>query len=129
MHRGADSRLEDVEWTERRWDGAAAYSESKLCDVLLAFGVARRWPDVRSNAVDPGWVATRMGGPGAPDDLGSGCRTQVWLAVSDDVAAKGSRTYFHHQRPRASDPATLDPARQDELLETCRRYSGVTLPD
>jgi len=129
MHRSADLRLEDVEWTERRWDGPAAYSESKLCDVLLAFGVARHWPDVRSNAVDPGWVATKMGGPGAPDDLDSGSRTQVWLAVSDDVAAKGSGTYFYHQRPRAPHPAALDPARQDELVGICRRFSGVLLPD
>ena len=60
MHRGADASLDDVEWRKRRWDGAAAYSESKLYDVLLAFGVARRWPSVLSNAVDPGWVATKM---------------------------------------------------------------------
>src|SRR5215467_11387741 len=41
----------------------SAYAESKLCDVLLAFAVARRWKDVKSNALEPGWVATKMGGP------------------------------------------------------------------
>ena len=45
---------------------------------------ARRWPDVLSNTVDPGWVPTRMGGPGASDDLGQGHLTQVWAPVSDE---------------------------------------------
>src|SRR3954451_11637103 len=49
-------------------DGAS-YSDSKLFVTALAVAVARLWPDVLSNAVDPGWVPTRMGGPGAPDDL------------------------------------------------------------
>ena len=127
MHRGADSSMEDVEWTKRRWRGAAAYAESKLCDVLLAFAVARRWPKVLSNAVDPGWVPTRMGGPGAPDDLDDGSRTQAWLAVSDDPAALVSGRYFHHLRPRDPDPACHDVSRQEKLLEICARLSGVAL--
>jgi len=48
-------------------------AESKLCDVLLAFAIARRWKDVKSNALEPGWVATKMGGPSAPNDLHQGC--------------------------------------------------------
>ena len=127
MHRGADASLEDVGWTKRRWRGAAAYAESKLCDVLLAFAVARRWPGVFSNAVDPGWVPTRMGGPGAPDDLEDGYRTQVWLAVSDDPAALVSGKYFHHLRPKQPDPATHEVGRQEKLLEICRSLSGVAL--
>jgi NAD(P)-dependent dehydrogenase (short-subunit alcohol dehydrogenase family) len=127
MHRGADASLDDVDWTKRRWRGAAAYAESKLCDVLLAFAVARRWPTVFCNAVDPGWVPTRMGGPGAPDDLEEGYRTQAWLAVSDDPAALVSGKYFHHLRPKAPDPATHDVARQDKLLEICGRLSGIAL--
>jgi NAD(P)-dependent dehydrogenase (short-subunit alcohol dehydrogenase family) len=127
MHRGADSSLDDVEWTRRRWRGAAAYAESKLCDVLLAFAVARLWPDVSSNAVDPGWVPTRMGGPAAPDDLVEGYRTQVWLAVSDDPAARVSGKCFHHLRPVQPDPATHDVGRQEKLLEICGRLSGVVL--
>ena len=127
MHRGADASLDDVEWTKRRWRGAAAYAESKLCDVLLAFAVARRWPTVFSNAVDPGWVPTQMGGSAAPDDLEDGYRTQVWLAVSDNPAALVSGEYFHHLRPRQADPATHDVARQEKLLEICGRFSGVAL--
>ena len=56
MHRGADSSLQDITWTKRRWQGAAAYAESKLYDVLPAFAVAKRWPDVLSNALEPGWA-------------------------------------------------------------------------
>jgi NAD(P)-dependent dehydrogenase (short-subunit alcohol dehydrogenase family) len=127
MHRGGETGLLDLEWTARRWDGAAAYSESKLCDVLLAFGVARRWPGVLANAVDPGWVATKMGGAGAPDDLDDGRRTQVWLAVSDEPAACVSGRYFHHLRPKAPHPKTQDAALQDRLLDFCGRVSGVAL--
>jgi NAD(P)-dependent dehydrogenase (short-subunit alcohol dehydrogenase family) len=68
MHSGGDPSLEDLQWRERRWSGTQAYSDSKLFDLALAFAVARRWPDVLSNAVTPGWVATKMGGAGAPDD-------------------------------------------------------------
>jgi NAD(P)-dependent dehydrogenase (short-subunit alcohol dehydrogenase family) len=51
MHYGAGPHLEDLLWTKRPWRGSEAYAESKLHDVLLAFAVARRWPDVRSNAL------------------------------------------------------------------------------
>ena len=84
MHRGGDGSLRDIDWVERRWDATAAYSESKLYLTALAFAVARRWPGVLSNAVDPGWVPTKMGGAGAPDDLTMGYLTQTWLAVSND---------------------------------------------
>jgi NAD(P)-dependent dehydrogenase (short-subunit alcohol dehydrogenase family) len=127
LHRGADASLDDVEWKERRWNGSEAYGESKIADVLLAFAVARLWPDVLSNAVDPGWVATKMGGAGAPDSLEDGVATQAWLAVSDDPKARVSGKYFHHLQAKAPDPAASDTARQDELLELCRRFSSVTL--
>jgi NAD(P)-dependent dehydrogenase (short-subunit alcohol dehydrogenase family) len=127
MHRGANSSLDDVEWVQRRWQGAEAYAESKLHDVLLAFAVARRWPDVLSNALEPGWVPTKMGGPGAPDDMDQAHRTQVWLAVSNDPEALVSGQYFYHLRLRAADPAVHDVARQEQLLDICRRLSGIAL--
>src|SRR4051794_14988968 len=87
MHTGGDGRLDDPQWKSRRWNGSQAYWDSKLFDLMRAFGVAGRWPKVLSNGVDPGWVPTKMGGAGAPDDLPSGVATQAWLAVSNDRAA------------------------------------------
>ncbi len=77
LHRGAGTGLDDLPWRKRRWQGLPAYAESKLHDVLLAFAMARQWPDVLSNALEPGWVATRMGGAGAPDDLAKAHLTQA----------------------------------------------------
>jgi NAD(P)-dependent dehydrogenase (short-subunit alcohol dehydrogenase family) len=129
LHRGASARLDDLTWKSRAWNGSAAYAESKLFDALIAFGVARRWPDVLSNALEPGWVATRMGGANAPDDMDQGRRTQVWLAVSDAPEARVTGRYFRFQRERAPDPQTASVELQDRLLAECGRLSGVALPD
>ena len=129
MHRGGEADLGDPQWTRRRWNGSQAYSDSKLFDVVLAFAVARRWPGVLSNAVDPGWVPTRMGGRGAPDDLTLGGMTQAWLAASDDAAATVSGGYFHHQKPRDVHPAARDIRVQEQLLAYCASLTGVTLPE
>ena len=127
MHLGGDSTLRDPQWSARRWNGSQAYADTKLQDVLLAFGVAQRWADVSSNVVSPGWVATRMGGPGAPDDLDQAHDTQAWLAVSDDAEAQGTGGFYYHQRPGDVHPAALDPELQDRLLEYCRELSGIAL--
>ncbi|BAN24697.1 SDR family NAD(P)-dependent oxidoreductase [Caballeronia insecticola] len=127
MHHGSRANLGDIEWTQRRWNGAQAYAESKFMDVLLALAVARRWPDVLSNALEPGWVPTKMGGPSAPDNLDLAHRTQAWLAVSDDDDARVSGRYFFHMRERACDPSARDEALQDKLIAICERLSGVKL--
>ena len=129
MHRNADAHLDDLTWVTRPWRGAEAYAESKLHDVLLAFAVARRWPGVLSNALEPGWVATRMGGRSAPDDIDQAHRTQVWLAVSDDPAAQTTGGYFYHLRARSPNPVVYDTGLQDRLVEACRRLSGIALGD
>jgi NAD(P)-dependent dehydrogenase (short-subunit alcohol dehydrogenase family) len=128
MHRGGDAALEDPQWTKRPWNGAQAYSDSKLFDVALAFAVARRYPAVLSNSLEPGWVPTKMGGPAAPDDLSLAPVTQAWLAASDDPAARVTGSYFYHQRPRAVHPAASDSAFQDRLLEYCTSLTGIALP-
>ena len=120
MHQHADANLDDILWRKRRWNGSTAYAESKLHDAMLAFAVARRWPDVLSNAVEPGWVATRMGGPGAPDDIDQAHLTQAWLAASDDPVARTTGGYFYHLKPRQPNP-------QDSLLTICEEISGVDM--
>jgi NAD(P)-dependent dehydrogenase (short-subunit alcohol dehydrogenase family) len=128
LHQDGDASLKDLLWEQRPWQGLQAYSDSKLHDELLAFAVARLWPDVFANALEPGWVPTKMGGPGAPDDLDAAHRTQVWLAVSNDSRAAVSGKYFYHMQLRAPKPQTLDAKRQEILLERCRHLSGVELP-
>lgn len=129
MHHGADDTLKDLTWTTRPWNGSSAYADTKLHDVILAFAVARRWPEVYSNALEPGWVATKMGGPSAPDDLDAAPRTQVWLATSDDPQALVSGKYFFHMKRRAAHSAASNEATQEKLLAECARLSGVPFPE
>jgi len=128
LHREGDASLKDMDWEKRPWNGFSAYSDSKLYDVILAMAVARKWPDVLSNAVHPGWVATKMGGRGAPDSLEEGPATQAWLASSDEPAALVSGSYFFHRRVEAAHPAASKMDVQELLLENCRRFSGVGMP-
>ena len=127
LHQGGDPDLRDLQWRRRRWSGSQAYANSKLFDVVLAFAVARLWPQVLSNAVDPGWVPTKMGGPSASDDLEQGAATQVWLAVSDERGAKVSGQYFYHKRTRAAHPAASDVTLQNGFLAACEQLTGVRL--
>jgi NAD(P)-dependent dehydrogenase (short-subunit alcohol dehydrogenase family) len=128
MHRHADANLDDILWRRRRWNGSQAYAESKLHDAMLAFAIARRWPDVLSNALEPGWVPTKMGGPGAPDDMDQAHQTQAWLAAGDDPTAQVTGTYFYHLKRIEPNPQDTDPALQDRLLAICAEISGVALP-
>jgi hypothetical protein len=89
--------------------------------------VARYWPTVLSQAVDPGWVATKMGGPRAPDDFDKGYLTQTWLAVSDDPAAIVSGRYWHHRQPRTPAKEVSDARFQDRLLERLTELTGLPL--
>jgi NAD(P)-dependent dehydrogenase (short-subunit alcohol dehydrogenase family) len=127
MHRGGSGSVRDFDWTERRWNSSQAYADSKLYVTALAFAVARHWPDVLSNAVDPGWVATKMGGASAPDDFEEGYLTQTWLAVSGDPAATVSGRYWHHRRPLPPAKEVEDPVFQDQLSARLAEMTGVSL--
>ncbi len=129
MHRSGDASLIDLAWNSRPWSESSAYSDSKLHIVILAFAVSRKWPDVLSNAVEPGWVATKMGGSGAPESVEDGAKTQVWLAVSRDKEAMVSGEYFYHQKPRNFHPAAIDEAVQEKFLSECARLSGIAFPE
>ncbi len=105
-----------------------SYSDSKLYVTMLSMAVARLWPDVYSNTVDPGWVPTKMGGAGAPDDLQKGYETQSWLAVSNDSQAKVSGRYVHHRIERRANPQANDVTLQERLLRLCEAITGVAWP-
>jgi NAD(P)-dependent dehydrogenase (short-subunit alcohol dehydrogenase family) len=123
MHKGGNPSFEKI-----KSGTSVTYSDSKFHDVLLAKAVARKWPDVYSNAVDPGWVPTKMGGSGASDDLDKGYETQIWLAISEDEKAKVSGRYFYHKK-EANVHSRADDARlQDEFLDVCEQITGVRFP-
>ncbi|WP_354236951.1 SDR family oxidoreductase [Arthrobacter sp. UYEF3] len=127
LHRSGSSSLEDLDWAERRWNAGQAYAESKLYVTAFALAAARRWPSVLSNAVDPGWVPTRMGGPGAPDDLEMGHLTQTWLAASDDPSALTSGGYWHHRKLHPPAPDAFDSVFQERLLGELAELTRIPL--
>lgn len=128
MHRSGELRLDDLQWRQRRWNDTQAYCDSKLLVVALALAFARRWPQVSSNAVDPGWIQTKMGGAGAPDGLDVGSETQVWLAGSaDEEAAAATGGYWFRGAREQPEPAAADTEVQEALLAECARLSGVAL--
>src|ERR1700752_281642 len=124
MHLQGCSKLESFTTEISR----ITYSDSKLHVLMLCKAAARTWPQAYANAVDPGWVPTKMGGQGAPDDLQKGYETQVWLAVSNDEKAKVSGRYFHHQKESLYNPEADDVLSQDRFLSLCEEITGVSFP-
>jgi NAD(P)-dependent dehydrogenase (short-subunit alcohol dehydrogenase family) len=104
------------------------YSDSKLHVLMLCKAVARKWPQVFANVLNPGWVPTKMGGQGAPDDLHKGYETQVWLAVSNDEKAKVSGHFFYHQKETDYNPEADDALLQERFLSLCKEITGISFP-
>jgi hypothetical protein len=96
--------------------------ETKFQNALLAFAVARLFPAVKSNSLEPGRVPTKMGSAGAPD-IDKAHRTQVWLATSEEPAATVLRP-----KQGDPDPAAMNMERQGLLLDLCHKVTGTALP-
>lgn len=124
MHMQGRPRLEGFTTAPSR----ITYSDSKLHVLMLCLEVARKWAPLYANAVDPGWVPTRMGGQNAPDDLQKGYETQVWLAVSNDAKARVSGKYFFHQREDRHNPEADDVSLRERFLGLCEEITGVRFP-
>lgn len=122
MHQQGHSKLESFKTDISR----ITYSDSKLHVLMLCKAVAQKWSDVYANALDPGWVPTKMGGQGASDDLQKGYETQVWLAVSNDDKAKVSARYFFHQKESPYNPEADDVLLQEKFLSLCKEITGIS---
>ncbi|MEV5312065.1 SDR family NAD(P)-dependent oxidoreductase [Streptomyces sp. NPDC052610] len=111
------------------WQGLSpgSYADSKLYVTALAAMVAGLRPGTPSNALDPGWVPTKMGGPGAPDDLELGHQTQEWLAAGDEPQALTTGGYWYHRRRQQPHAAVRDEAFQDRLRQVLAEETGVEL--
>ncbi|KAF1924724.1 NAD(P)-binding protein [Didymella exigua CBS 183.55] len=131
MHRSGSSDLSDPLYAKKGESGfsdTSAYCGSKLHNILFAKAFARRWPEVKSNALDPGWVATKMGGRGATGSVDAAAETYVMLAEGEEENAKKTGQYFRPAK-RIGSPlkAADDEQLQDRLLEICSEFSGVKL--
>ena len=124
MHKGGSPKLDSF----TNGANGITYSDSKLHVLMLCKAAARRWPTVLANAVDPGWVPTKMGGDGATDDLRKGYQTQVWLATTDDSHAQVSGRYFYHKKESGYNPEADDVHLQERFLTMCNEITGVSFP-
>lgn len=104
--------LEDLQM-ERDYRGLAAYSRSKLCNILYTRELARRLAGtgVTANSLHPGFVATRFGDESgglfayvvraaklvSAISLEKGSETLVYLASSPDVATISGGYFYEHR--------------------------------
>ena len=129
LHRNGDASLKDLAWKERPWQGSRL---TRIRSCMMCFwrspwrGAGRVFFRMLWNRVGSPqkWEALRR-----TDNLDEGHRTQVWLAVSEDAAAKVTGEYFYHMRKRSPKAASREPERQQMLLEACARFSGIAMPD
>jgi len=132
MHQGGDGSLNDILWKQRgepQWNDIAAYRASKLHNVLFANAFARRWPDVKSNSMDPGWVPTKMGGASASGSAEAAVETYVMLAEGQEPVGERSGLYYNPGRREGSPQATVhDEVVQERLLELCAQFTGIEVP-
>jgi NAD(P)-dependent dehydrogenase (short-subunit alcohol dehydrogenase family) len=129
QHLNGTPHVADMNWDARPWNPLQAYADSKLFESTVAFAVARMWPNVVTNTLEPGWVPTKMAGYDAPDDLELAHVTQLWLALSEDELARTSGSYFYHQEAQPANPIARHQDFQDRVLEIFAELTGVTLPD
>lgn len=103
---------------------ATPYAQSKIALVMLAREQGERWahdggPAV--NACSPGWIATKMGGPGG-GRLADGADTPVWMLTELEPGVTGR--YFWQRREEAPNPQTEDADARRRLVELAARATS-----
>lgn len=133
MHQSGDGSLEDILWQQRGeagYDDIKAYRASKVHNVMLAKAFGRRWPEVYSNVLDPGWLPTKMGGAHASGDVEAAVATYILLAEGEEKDAQRSGVYYNPGPTEGkAQVATEDEEKQEKLLRICAEFTGVQTPE
>jgi NAD(P)-dependent dehydrogenase (short-subunit alcohol dehydrogenase family) len=124
-----DLDLDDLQFERRPYDGLQAYAQSKACDRLLTWAVARRLhgTGVTANAMAPGFVQTGLSRNLSPElrshystrvgrPVEQGADTAVWLAAHREVDGVTGR-FFMDRRELPCE--FRDEAREERLWESC----------
>ena len=135
LHYRGKMGWDDLQYERRKYSGPAAYSQSKLANVLFTIALARRLEGtkVTVNAVHPGVVATEL----ARDfprllmkianlfmltpEQGAACSLHV--ATAPELSGVTGQ-YFEKSRIKAAAKASLDEAAQERLWELSERLLG-----
>ncbi len=119
VHRSGSIEFDDLQ-LEKSFSGHAAYSQSKLANLLYAFELARRLEGtgVTVNGLHPGVISTKLlhanFSGGAP--VSAGAKTPVYLATSPEVA-EVTGEYFENRRKSDPSPGARDRKRGKRLWE------------
>ena len=149
-HRIGRISLDDPNWERRRYRRWAAYGQSKLADLVLAYELQRRLTDagspVRSYAAHPGYAATNLQShTGTFQDRAMGVLNRV-VAQSAEMGAlptlyaatvpdlpggwfigpDGPGGVGGHPVPVTSSRRSRDVVVAGQLWATCERLTGVT---
>ena len=131
-----DVDLEDLQFERRPYDGMRAYAQSKACDRMLTWGLARRLGDrgITVNAMAPGLMLdTRLYRdlpPAAVHALRQlegrtvtdGADTVVWLASSPELQGVSGR-FFEQRTERLCE--FRDEVAEEDLWRRCQELAGV----
>jgi NAD(P)-dependent dehydrogenase (short-subunit alcohol dehydrogenase family) len=130
IHEGSTINFDDL-GHRRQYNGWAAYSASKLANILFTYELARRLEGtgVTVNAVHPGFVNTNfqraaglnMRGPLTPEE---GADTQIWLATSNEVEGVTGK-YFVRRRETRSSKESYDKQVARQLWEVSAKMVGL----
>jgi NAD(P)-dependent dehydrogenase (short-subunit alcohol dehydrogenase family) len=129
LHSGGDGELRDLDWKsrgEKGWSDGQAYGDSKLHNIMFAHAFDKVWKakgwEGFSNSMDPGWVATKMGGRGASGSWEESIATYEYLATG----VEESGGYWRPGRKRGSPVRVAgDEGKWDLLMRKCEEVTGV----
>jgi len=138
VHYGARLNLPSIDARRAHYSPTQAYAQSKLANVMFTLALARRLEghDITVNCLHPGLVASNLlplwlrafyrltGRPMI--DAERGARTNLYLALSTEVAGLSGRYFDERQRERPASAFARDVQQQELLWEQSERWTGLS---